>query len=123
MNATKLHFTANFAQYKGGSLAIQGSNFRDTENVIRTANFRDNLANDCGGALYIDKGQIIFNEVEFTKNSKSALCISDSSVTFQGLAKITHNFERFGGGIHSTNSRLSFTNSTEFKLSLEVVHV
>lgn len=118
--ATKLHFTGNFAKLDGGSLAIQG--FRDMKNIITTANFTDNLANECGGALYIDKGQVIFSEdVQSAKNSRSALCILDSNVIFQGYAKIAHNFGRLGGGIRSINSRVLFTNSTEFNNNKAII--
>ena len=65
----------------------------------------------CGGALSIkNQEDILLHHSSITQNSESALCISDSTVTFQDI-ELSCNSGNSGGGVYSLNSILKFKGS------------
>ena len=111
----------NIAHFRGGGIWV--GRYMNTvilyENlvVILSANFTSNTAGSCGGALYIEKGNNIYLEdVSAIGNSNSALCISQSSVTFSGRVTISNNTGTDGGGVKATSNDniLHFRGNTVF---------
>ena len=109
-------FMKNTAYFKGGGIWVgQCMNTVMGNLVILSAIFSSNTAGSCGGALYIKRGNKIYLEdVSAIGNSNSALCISQSSITFSGRVTISNNSGTEGGGMKaiSNNNILHFRGNT-----------
>ena len=109
-------FTITFALFIENSAAFGGAIYTDGDfSASGEFFFFNNTALICGGAMFINKGaRIHLNNVSAIANSNSALCISESNVTFSGRINISNNTGIEGGGIKviPKNSNLYFTGST-----------
>lgn len=81
-----LNIANNIASFRGGGIYI-GKLLFDLGNRMKksvlSANFVDNIARSCGGALYIENERnIVLRQMNVTNNSDCALCISDSTAIF-----------------------------------------
>ena len=112
IRAKQLHFVGNTAQKVGGAFAISTYNYYAKQQTVVSGNFTNNTA-DCGGAISMVGDETTLVDVTATGNSKSALCIAYSNVTFTGITRITSNTGRFGGGINSKDSILVFADYFE----------
>lgn len=63
----------------------------------------------------VGEHNMTFVDITMTGNSKSAICIAYSKVTFTGTTRITNNTGKFGGGINSRDSILLFTEKIEVR--------
>ena len=81
----------------------------DNSMLLLLCKFISNTAGSCGGALYIKNGQNVYlDNISAIGNSNSAMCISQSNVTFV-KTKICNNSGDKGGGIKVTQiSNLKF---------------
>lgn len=106
-------FVGNFARLFGGGISM-GDGTIDIGNCIvskLSGKFINNSAM-CGGAVFTKyERNITFTHADISGNSKSALCIKDSTVTFKG----TRLLNNLGGGIYSSNSILSFESYNSFE--------
>ena len=102
-------FIENTATH-GGAIHSEFGNF----SVSGDIKFVNNTAWSCGGMRLGNGGNIRLNDVSAIGNSNSALCISESNVTFSGRINISNNTGTEGGGIKiiPKNSNLYFTGST-----------
>lgn len=113
--ANRFHFAGNSAVYQGSAIYSQdGSELR-----ITSANFSSNtvaVTEICGGAVSLlrQKEAISFQNVTFTDNAYSALCIAESSATFSGTTVFRNTEGIIGGGIYTRKSCMSFTGYTVF---------
>ena len=102
-------FVENTATF-GGAIYFMGFFI-----ASREITFVNNTAWDSGGAMFLNRGlNVHLNNVSAIVNSNSALCISESNVTFSGRNIISNNTGTEGGGIQviSKNSILYFTGSS-----------
>ena len=102
-------FIENSAAFGGG--IYTGGNFSALGEIY----FFNNTALICGGAMKINHGvNVCLNNVSAIANSNSALCISESNVTFSGRINISNNTGTEGGGIQVVpkNNHIYFTGST-----------
>ena len=102
----EIEFTDNSAN-RGGGIAV--ANTDSSKPVVVTGTFINNTA-ERGGALFIKRaGNVTCNNVSVNCNS---IYIFDSSVTFGETTVIANNN---GGGVHSENSYISFTDYSLFE--------
>ena len=115
-NMVTMHFANNIARRIGGGMIISDYKVNgDYEILIRSVNFVNNTAEECGGAVFVQNGMNIhFNNITAIKNSASALCINEGKVSFSGNTNISKNNGQTGGGIMAQKSVLSFSNYTVF---------
>ena len=110
---TPISFFHNVAEDLGGGISI-GPNFVSECEVDITAVFRENTAG-CGGAIAVYKEySVTFTNSNVFNNSGSAVCVSNSRLTFRGVTRFFDNLGAFGGGIKSNDSNLTFVGRTYF---------
>ena len=113
INTIQLDFVGNTAQSRGGAICI--NSIDDTFLMAGKSKFSNNLAKECGGAIFLEAvQQVTFNKISIMGNSESALCILHSTATFIEEASFCNNYGRFGGAIRSVNSKVSFHNGSVF---------
>lgn len=104
----------NVAERRGGGLVVTG-----TSSLVEiSANFSNNTAKVCGGAVYTGpRINMNFNNFTAIRNSGSALCTFDNNILhFHGNIDISENSGKLGGGITViSNSIVSFVGNTLFE--------
>lgn len=107
----QVRFLGNIAQQYGGGLFLSAVLPLQISTI--EGKFVENCGLKCGGAVAIQDASASFTNVVFTNNSVSAVCVLQSNVTFSNV-DITNNTGKFGGGISTSYSSLSFANSISF---------
>ena len=114
-----MNFVNNIAR-KGGGVYISSLSWDlgHKDPIILSANFTNNSATRCGGALSFEsvRTSIELRDTNITNNSQNAVCVSNSKVTFKAT-RLLHNSGNFneGGSIYSVNSSLLFMDNILFE--------
>ena len=105
-------FSSNTAKKNGGAIAIVSID-RSYMLMNVSGNFVHNIAGECGGGMYIWKADnVVFMNITISNNTGSGICIFYSKTSFLNGTSITNNTGSFGGGIHSENSIIAFSEAT-----------
>ena len=117
-----MNFVNNIARYKrvhgGVYISSLSWDLGHKDPIILSANFTNNSATRCGGALSFEsvRTSIELRDTNITNNSQNAICVSNSKVTFKAT-RLLHNSGNFseGGSIYSVNSSLLFMDNILFE--------
>ena len=105
-------FSSNTAKKNGGAVAVVSED-RSYMLMNVSGNFVHNIAGECGGGMYIWKAEhVLFMNITISNSTGSGICIFYSKTSFLYRTSITNNTGSFGGGIHSENSIVAFSEAT-----------